>query len=268
MESLNGKTILIGREPKGGRLLVAVDVNGTLKTGAIGKPQSVPNFVSRLIGDTKASHCKITVGKDGRMRISQGKKDALIYVDGNQVENVHLDAQSKVALGEGRFEINISTILAVANKIVVGNSTPPQSSETEEYDISHLKAVWNAYHDGELALKKRQTQIGLLSRVPMFFTLGGGVISGISSQFGWPTWITLITALLGAVGFVLFIFGLYLSITFHLTDKQEALKEEFMDKYICPNDKCMHFLGFQPFRILKQNKGCSYCRCKWTTHNH
>ena len=45
-------------------------------------------------------------------------------------------------------------------------------------------------------------------------------------------------------------------------DRKKA-QNELIDNYICPNPKCKHFLGQQPYKVLRQNKNCPYCKAKW-----
>ena len=126
------------------------------------------------------------------------------------------------------------------------------------YSIKHLKNVWDDYSGSLKKIKIRQKNIGLLSSIPMAFTMLGTVIIGIAPE------IRSFAIVFTAIALVVMIIGLWLRFTDKSIEKTEQLNEKFQDRYVCPNPKCHHFLGNQPYNILKQNKNCPYCKCQWT----
>ena len=71
MEQLKGKTILIGKEPSQGRLLVALPGSG--KSAAIGLPGSVPASVSRCRPAEGIAHAKISIDQSGNIILTNLK---------------------------------------------------------------------------------------------------------------------------------------------------------------------------------------------------
>lgn len=266
INNLAGKTILIGREQDNKRLVVAMEVDGKTKMAAIGAKGSVPNSVSRFRAEDHSAHCKIEVGVSGNMIVRQMKPDSKMFVNGVELTSKKITPQSQVQLGIDHYQLNVEAVLKIALQLagvkVSSDSGNTTSKQKPIYSISHLERVWNDYHDGDIALQKRQNSIGILSSFPLFFSMGAGVLGGISVQMGWPDWVKYVTLTMSLLAFLVFIYGLYLRFTSHHIEKREELKNKLMRDYVCP--KCHHFLNMQPFMLLKQNKKCPYCQCEWT----
>lgn len=258
--NLKGKTILIGREPGKGRLAVVVSMGDKVKTAAVGSVGSVPKSVSRYKAETGDAHCEVKVSADGIITVTSKARDNKMFINGAGVTTKRVGTQTVVELGADHYPVSMETVLAVAAKLVgkTPDTTPPEPA----YSITHLERVWDNYHKGDIALQKRQSTIGLLSSVPLFFSMGSGVLAGLSRQFEWPQWVTGLTLVLTVIGIILFAYGFYLRYTFHYIDKREALKDKFMGDYICP--KCHHFVGNSPYKLVKQSKKCPKCGCTWT----
>lgn len=274
LSGIAGKSILIGREPDNKRLVVAMDVNGKTKVAAIGSAGSVPNSVSRYKAEDHSAHCKIEIGTSGSIIVKQMKPDSKMFVNGVELSSKKITPQSQVQLGIDHYQLNIEAILKIALQLAgvkatngggSGGAKPkPEAGSKPIYSISHLERVWDDYHDGDIALQKKQNSISILSSFPLFFSMGAGVLGGISVQMGWPDWVKGITLTMSLLAFLVFIYGLYLRFTSHHIEKREELKDKLMRDYVCPNPKCHHFLNIQPFKLLKQNKKCPYCQCEWT----
>ncbi len=261
MERLRGKTILIGKEQGQGRLLISVNINGQNKTGAIGMPGSVPSCVSRCKPVDGSAHCKIVIDQSGNMILTNLKPQNVTYVNGVEIESKRINLTETVLLGKDRYGINLEEVITAATKIVATVIKEP----VREYSIKHLERVWNIYHDKSIAIKKRQRQINLMRSMPMIFTLGSGAIGGVAAHFFQDIgWIPIITGCLFGFGLLLMIYGFYLSTTDKSIEENEMITDEFQMHYICPNFKCRHFMGMQPYKILRQNKKCPYCGCLLT----
>lgn len=246
---LNGKTILVGRDPKTCKLMISVFENGkVLKTGVIGPANSVPNSVSRCIPTEDKAHCSIVVDQTGNMTLNNLKQQNITYVDDVAIASKAITTQSNVALGKDKFVVKVSDILNGAAKMIgVKLVTSPEL----EYSIDHLEEVWEDYQKG---IKKAQVK----NRIPFAFTMLGGLLSTSSGAFGWPKEITYICITLTAIAFLW-----YLYVTFFIPNGTYKLKKEFYKKYVCP--KCGHSLGSQPYTVLTVNKQCPHCKCefKW-----
>ena len=260
MNKLNGKTILIGREPDKGRLCVAVDG----KVAALGNPGCVPSCVSRCKVQENVAHAKIEVSGDGKMTITNMKPNNQTFVDGVEVMSKTITAGSKVALGKDRYVVHVNAIMVAAEKIVVPGEgcTPPP---TAEYNITHLKRVWDDYHDKTVAIKKHSHKLGLMSSAGMLFTFGGGALTALGGQMGLGGFMKDLMPFLTAIGGIVFILSFVLRSRDKTIENTEKITEDFQEHYVCPNPKCNKFLGNLSYKLLiKQYKmQCPYCKCKY-----
>ena len=230
IDNLKGKTILVGKEPGNGRLFVSVKINGQPKTAAIGEMNSVPNSVSRCKPTENTAHCKIEVDNSGNLTVTNLKPQNVTYVNGAEIVSKKVKQNGMVELGKDRYSISVNTIIETASKIV-GAVCPPPPTPPEE--------------------------IGLLSSIPMAFSMLGGLIAGVAPE------IREYALILTGIALLIMIIGFYKKFTDKSIEEIEEITEEFQKKYICPNKKkpCNHFLGNVPYNILRQNTKCPYCGC-------
>lgn len=256
IENLKGKTILIGKEPGNGRLLVSVRINNQPKTVAIGEMNSVPNSVSRCKPAENIAHCKIEVDNLGNLLVTNLKPQNVTYVNGVDIVSKKVRENGVIELGKERFSVSVKTIIETASKIVAAVCPPPPIPQ-EEYSIKHLKVVWEEYNDKMRAIKIRTRNIGLLSSIPMAFSMLGALIVGVAPE------IREYALILTGLALFIMLIGFYKRFTDKSIEETEAITEEFQKKYVCPNKKkpCNHFLGNVPYNILRQNTKCPYCGC-------
>lgn len=246
MEQLKNQTILIGKEPGQGRLLVSLKIKGQPKTAAIGMAGSVPGSVSRCNPAQDVAHCKIEVGADGRLVLTNLKPQNVTYVNGVEIVSKKIAADSQVALGMEQYPVSISTILDTAKKLVGSVPPPPKS-------IVHLERVWNEYETTLENIQRLQMERGRKRMLPIMIGTGAGVISMLASQ---SIFIALPLAILPLLLYIKNYTEKDTSI-----DDRKAANDKFIDHYICPH--CHHFLGNQPYKVLRQNKNCPYCKGEW-----
>lgn len=260
MDKLKGKTILIGKEPGNGRLLVSV--SGNQQTAAIGQPNSVPNCVSRCKPVEGLGHVKITIDQRGNMILTNMKPQNVTYVNGTEVESKHVSPTNSIELGKDHFGISLPLVIETAKKIVAANAKP----EAKSFDVSHLEQVWKRFHDSNLEIKKRQRHQGLQSRIPMFFTMGGGAISSVSFALGWGDEVKTLCVAMTVIGLLIMIYSFFKTKNDTSIEDSEKLLEEFQDKYVCPNPECNKFLGNMSYRLMMKqySKQCPYCKCKFS----
>lgn len=249
MERLKGKTILVGKEPGQGRLLVAIQGNG--KSAAIGAPGSVPASVSRCKPAEGVAHAKITVDQNGNMVLSNMKSQNVTYVNGSEIASKRISSTNSVELGKDRFSISLPEVLEIARKIVT----------VTQFNISHLERIWNDLQAKRKEIQAKQKKINLvrsgcglftLCAMPCIFMFGpvGYVLTGI-----------------GIVGNLYSFVGLKNDNT---SDVIDQLNEEFQLRYVCPNPHCNKFFGFISYKLLKnqlrshkdQKMYCPRCGCE------
>lgn len=258
MKNLYNKTILIGREPEKGRLLIAVNTGSGTKTGAIGAPGSVSMGVSRCIPAQGKAHCKIDIDNNGNIRIANIKEENITYVNGTEVFAKTVKENCTIALGRDKYTVEMKAILDCAKKILIG----------ETFSIDHLEKVWNDYHRKSVHLQLSQKKQNIIKGLYLPCTLISTLIGIFAKELGLDKSISdaLSYSMYGIAAFFLF-YGLYKSITDKSITMKEKLNDWLMDNYVCPNPECGHFMGNQPFKVLKQNKNCPHCKCKYTVSN-
>ena len=265
IDVLKGKTILIGKEPGQGRLLIAI--KGMPKIATLGQINSVPNSVSRCKPAEGVAHCQIEVDQAGNMTLTNLKVQNVTFVNGAEIMSKRINTASTVALGKDRFGINVTEVLNTAQKIMMlaggvpggnGGAGGGGGTGSGPYSIKHLKNVWDDYSGSLKKIKIRQKNIGLLASIPMAFSMLGGLIAGVAPE------VRSFALVFTGIALVVMIIGFYKRFTDKSIEETEQLNEKFQDRYVCPNPKCHHFLGNQPYNILRQNKNCPYCKCQWT----
>ena len=268
---LEGKTILIGKEPGQGRLLIVVKDGSNIKSAVIGGIGCVPGSVSRCKPAEDVGHCKLTIDQNSVMTLTNLKPQNVTYVNDMEIMSKHVTADSNVSLGKDRYAINIQSILEIAGKLVAQNQGQAQSygqQKQVEVSIKHLKAIWDKYDTTLLNLQIEQQKKANQQRLQGIVSMSGMLLAILPSATSWdlPEWIqglrvVFIIAALG-LGFYFFIMGSKVKDSF-LWKKRE-LDQKFMKDYVCPNKECNHFMGTQPYVILSQNKKCPYCGCKYS----
>ena len=265
IDVLKGKTILIGKEPGQGRLLIAI--KGMPKIATLGQINSVPNSVSRCKPAEGVAHCQIEVDQAGNMTLTNLKAQNVTFVNGAEIMSKRINTASTVALGKDRFGINVTEVLNTAQKIMMlaggisggnGGAGGGGGTGSGPYSIKHLKNVWDDYSGSLKKMKIRQKNIGLLSNIPMAFIMLGSVVIAIVPE------IRSFAITFTVIAFVVTIIGLWLRFKDKSIEKAEKLSKKFRKRYVCPKPECHRFLGNQPYDTLRQNKNCPYCKCKWT----
>lgn len=240
--------IIIGRE-EGARRLHCIADGREFNVGQAG---CVPASVSR-------KHCKIVINGSS-MSIENLKPHNITFVDGNQVFCKGITASSRVQLGNERFTVPLQQILQLATgQQTVGNTGAPQQPLAPSFSLRPMEDVWNAYNQRNLDIvaeaaksANRQKLQGILSMLGMCV----GFIPGIDQTL---RIVIIVGALLVAIYF--FLKG---SNGDTVQQQQNDLDTEFAKKYKCPNPSCGKPFGRQPYHMIKYNKQCFACGCKYT----
>lgn len=261
---LENSTILIGKDSATGRLLISTVIDGKRRSVVIGDAGSVPGSVSRCLPAEGVAHCKITVGADGVMVLTNLKSRNVTYVNDMEIVSKRITPDSHIALGCDRYALDLAGVIAAVSRL---SASSPQAQASDaasrqqskaEYSIKGLKPVWEEYHNELKQMRIRQKNIGLLSGVPMAFSMFGGLIAGVVPD------IRIFALIFTGIALIIMIIGLYYRFTDKTIERTEQLTEHFQDTYVCPNPSCRHFMGNLPYNILRQNTGCPYCKCKFT----
>ena len=234
---------IIGREHGTNRLLLTVNN----KAYAISQPNSVPKTVS-------SKHCRLQIDDKGQMTLTNLKDQLCTYVNGLAISRKIINMDSLIELGEDRFHVDMNVV-----KKAIDSQLPPPPPQT--FSLKPLENVWKKYDEQRL-------QLQLNEQIKNNWKAGGGVLSLIGVLFmfipipelGNYRFIFTGAALLIALYF--FIRGFDTSKS--LVVKMRDLDKDFRKKYVCPNPKCHHFMGVQPYDVMKDNKKCPYCGCQYS----
>lgn len=251
MERLKNKTILIGKEPVNGRLLISMKVNGQIKKAIVGN-DSISNSVSRCKPEEDIAHCKIDVDSQCKMRLINMKDANVTYVNDISINSKPIDLNSKVTLGKDKFSLNISSVLNVAQKMVGEVVREPKS-------IAHLENVWNEYEKSLEDIQRRQQNRSKRSSLPIMISMSLGVVSIIISKVFHLQEDSAIFIIISILPLLMYLKN-YKEQDTSIEDRKRA-KDVFIDEYVCPH--CNHYLGEQQYKVLKQNKNCPYCKGGW-----
>lgn len=241
---------IIGKEEGRHRLLVKVGHDAF----TVGGDQSVPRSVSR-------AHCRLTVdfSDDAERRVKDLKLQNLkaqniTCVDGLEIEVKAIGEYARVQLGFERYQMDLRQVLAGMRKLLPPFTVPPKY-----YCISQLRTVWENYDKTRLGLQLAEQKRNNLRGLGGIFSTAAILLAFIPS--------------LGALRFVAMGISLVLGLCFFfrgfnskcsLAVKLHDLDEDFRKKYVCPNPECRHFLGNVPYDVLRQNKGCGFCKCRYS----
>ena len=164
---LFGKTILIGREPVNGRLLVSMKHNGKNYFAPIGQPGSVSGGLSRCIPGEDKAHCRLQIDMKGNMTLENAKAENVTFVDGTQIMKKHIDEGSIIEMGQYKYQVSVAEVLKtltlIANQVIGGGSAVKSGGGASEnvptFSIDHLKAVYDEFHDKQMEIKYRQRNL-------------------------------------------------------------------------------------------------------------
>lgn len=272
MIDLNGMTILIGKEPGQGRLMVSTKINGQVRSAFIGNAGSVPDCVSRCRPAEDIAHCKIEASPDGTMILVNLKPQNVTYVNGREIVSKKITADSRVELGRDRYRINIGNVLDSVRNIAGAQHSPQQPQQqsplqaksVKEYSILPLKKIWNAYNDEIFDLQKRQKSLAVVKSLYLPLTVLSTLVGMAAKHMGLqPEFSAALSYTMYAIAAVVLFYGLFRTITDKSLEQKMKITEKFQDNYVCPNPDCRHFMGNQPYKILRQNSCCPYCKCKF-----
>ena len=204
-------------------------------------------------------HCSLTPCGDGSYLLKHLSATGDTYVNGRQVIRATVTENDTLQLGP-QFTIKISQLLAHQDKITGKNISGGQT-EQMAYSIAHLEKIWDAYSEQKIKLQQETIQ-GQNYR--MLLPVASSVIVFLASFLlgeGLPARLLQVVILAGGS------FWIYKTVSNkqqQSPEKQDKLNQQFMIDYVCP--KCKNFLGYVPYRNLKNKGTCNYCKTKWIDH--
>lgn len=249
MERLKEQTILIGRDPNTSKLLISMNVNGQVKNVTLGNGV-IPNSVSRCLPAQNSAHCKITVNQNGDMILTNLKEQNITKVNGSEILSKRITNTNNISLGREDYSFTVDAILEAAKKLVPPPPVMPKS-------IKHLEKVYEDYEKTLDMIHHAQEKKGKMSRLPIIISSTGGVVSALMA-FVYPMGMA-VTLPIAIIGLCMHLKNFTHKDTSY-EDRKKA-QDKLIDEYICPH--CQHYLGSQPYKVLKQNKKCPHCKGEW-----
>ena len=204
--------------------------------------------------EVSRKHCVLTDNGDGSYTL-ENKSPNGTYVDGLKVLKTRVTKETVIKLSK-------NTAYSVAELLPLPQSQPKPTPEPESFSIKPLEAVWDEYHDKLLEIQLRQRNINMLRGASPIFTLGSGAIAGVAKSMEWGDVVFGITIVMTVIGLLLMVYCFVVSFADKSIEKREAATDELTQKYVCPNPDCKHFMGNQPYKVLRQSKTCPWCKCK------
>ncbi len=259
-DKLKGHTILLGKDPTDARLIVGLVVDGAVRWTPMAGTDGVPASVSRLVARTSMAHCKIEVDAQATCVVITNMKAANVtYVDGTEIMAKRVKDNCDIALGKDRFTVSLERVLATA--VMIADRIKPAAPR--EVSIKHLEEVWDTYEQKLDAIAERQRRMAAQQMFPPILTLGGGALSGGLATLGYMTGVY-ITAPLAICGVTLMIRNYVMRSRDKSREESKDNENWLFDNYVCPNSACQHFMGKQPYKILRQSRKCPYCGVAFT----
>lgn len=173
---------------------------------------------------------------DGTYQIEDMGSAKGIFIFGMRVKRKTIKAETPILLGT--FKTSVQQLLQDASSVDLG-------------------AVWDAYDKEKRQWDRKSMIVNYLRVLPSILTmlLGMFVGQGLDNTTRMGITVGLTIAVL--------IISMFASekIMAKKNLRMEELKAEMQEEYVCPY--CHKFLGFTPYKILKQHKYCpnSVCNC-------
>lgn len=224
--------LIIGRDKETGKLSVTMGA----QTKTFGTSGSVPAYVSR-------QHAKLELDDKGRFVLINLKPTNVTYVNGLSIESKHVSQTDQIELGPSRYKLDWDVIEKMLPQVV---------------DIRPLEEVWNDYHARKMKFQIAERRFNALRSATGLITMAAIVMSFVGGRglvyflmYGLAIGITLIFTIMAYVS------------SSKVPQQNDALDRDFKKKYVCPNHKCGHFLGYTSYDVLSQNKQCPYCKSQY-----
>lgn len=203
----------------------------------IGAQCSVPQTVSR-------EHVRLSVGNDGKMRITNLKPLNVTFVNGHSVESKGITASDSITLGSSHYHLDLTAVLAAIQKVM-----------PKVVDIRPLKDVWDKYYKAQLDARIRQGKFVALSSGTGLITMAAVVLSFMGVGLG----VRIACYVVAAVFILITIITRYQNAT-KLPLQQEEWKKWLRNNYKCPS--CGHSFNMD-YDTLSQYDNCPYCKAKF-----
>ena len=240
--------IIIGRENVANPRLQLI-VDGLAKF--YGEAGSVPKSVSR-------KHCKLEMTST-TLKIENISGSNVLYINGHEFDAKNVQITDVVELGPDKYRLDLETLVSVMSRQTVsGHEGKNGETIKPEYSLAHLEQIWNEYDKAKFDIQVRERKFNALSSGTGILSMAGMTCSFIPA-FASVRVILIVIALI----LVVVVFLLRVKKSDQVPLLQRELEKNFHKHYVCPNPKCRHFLGNQPFEDISKNVACPWCKSKF-----
>ncbi len=243
MERLKGAVIYIGKDAAQKGLSIAVSLHEKTQVTLLNEAGSVPNSVSRYQPQTNSAHCKIAIGNDGTMVLTNLKPENSTYVNGREVATKAITLTDVITLGVDNYPLPLVAVIQAVQKLLgIGHS------------IKHLESVWDEYECAIEKIKRQHQKTNKVRSLPILITTLSVAVCGILDKVMNIRHynISIYIALISAIIWVVLYFKKDTSI-----EKQKAATNKLIDEYRTPC--CKYGIGKTPYRRFRQFDQCPNC---------
>lgn len=205
----------------------------------VGRGQKDTPFIKDMT--VSREHCHLTPNGDGTF-VLEDMSAGGTYINGIPVCKTTVKLSDDIQLGDS-YKAKVKDLIP----------------KIDVFSIKPLESVWQKYHDEKLTLQRRQHGQGLLVRLPF-------IISGLAGAvtFMLPDNLKVFSFVIVILNLGLMVYGFIQQKNFVMADEIDKLDRWLQENYCCPNPDCHHFMGNIPYNILRQDKKCKSCGCKFT----
>jgi hypothetical protein len=228
--------IIIGRKSETNQLKITIGKQAKV----CGTENSVPNSVSR-------THCSLTTVEGGGFMLKNLNPANETFVNGVSVESKFVTQDDKIEMGSGHYVFDWGFIAEVSPVLI---------------DIRPLRKVWDDYHKEKLKIQVQQGRFNAIKSLSGLLSMGAMAAMFLSKDEGGGINLRMVLYGLGAL-FTLVVLIISFVNASKIPEKQDEIDRRFRRRYVCPNRKCGHFMGTQPYDVLAQGSGCPYCRAQY-----
>lgn len=216
------------------------------------------------LNDPKVSgqHAVLVVYENGQIQLTDtnSTNGTFIYngktfvrIQPHQPYNVTLDTMLQLG-PETRFHV----------RKVIGERTPPPP--TPEYDISHLRKIYNKYTETKMALETKSSTInGLRSLTIVASVVAGTAGLGLARFLGYDNDVLIqgiMTASFLAVTVTILLIIINVKSKNLIREKNEN-EHMYSVKYCCPNPKCHASFKGKVYENILSERRCPKCKAKF-----
>lgn len=214
-------------------------------------------------------HAVLRILPDGTYEI-EGIESHEILIDGMAYAKKRITADTPIQLGGLHTTVQQLLTAPMPPCRPAGNGTPAGGAQAAAQppnvaaEFDRLEKVWKGYREETRKLQMSVTKLNnmRMAILPLGSLIGIGA-SLASTDNNAMRMVGSVIGVIFSVAISLIIGQLSMKRQRAAQEGTEELTAKFMLNYTCPNPKCRRFLGNTPFKVLKAQGTCPYCKAKF-----